>query len=238
MLGLFETFALKRMQLKHAVIAGDDDLVCLLDKELEPIIDDIVAYRATTREDVHKQLQFINSLIRDEADDKGNVLRRTAAVSALIDRYLMGDGKQQERPIAEPRIGRPAVNQSPEQPLLNEAILDGLPDRVGVITTDYRYLYTNNANAKYLGRTAFSMVGSHVSEFIGDEGFQLQAKPAFDKCFAGEKVDYVHHGRFASRVFETRCRLTPLRSGNDHIIGAVMVLQPVENASVLAHHGS
>lgn len=226
------------MQLRQAVTAGDDDLVSILDKELEPLVDEILAYHAQTREELQKQLQFLNSLMRDEADDKASVIRRTATMSGLIDRYFMNDGKHPQLVSATPRIEKPLANQEPEQPLLNEAILDGLPDRVGVITTDYRYLYTNQANAAYLGRTPLSMVGAHVSEFIGDEGFYAQAKPAFDRCFAGEEVDYVHHGCLASRTFETRCRLTPLRSNKRQIIGAVMMLQGVDNAALLVHYGS
>lgn len=228
LLGLFDTFSLKCDQLKQAVADGHDDLVRILDSELEPIIADILSYRAETSEEAHMQLQFLNGLIREEAEDRSSVMRRSAAMSMLIDRYFKAAkeaGDTLKPPPRKPE-NRPTFFVQ-EQPLLNEAVLDSLPDRVGVITRDYRYLYANHANAAFLGRTPLSMVGCHVSEFIGEESFKAMAKPAFDKCFGGATVDYLHRGRRNSEDFTTRCRMTPLRGSGKEIIGAVIVLQNV-----------
>lgn len=230
MRGLFDAFSLKCAQLKHAVTGGNDHLVRMLDRELEPIIADILAHRAQTSEDAHMQLQFLNGLIRDEAEDKSSVMRRSAAMSMLIDRYFQA-GEELVDAVKFPfrKVEKEPVQVMPDQSLLNEAVLDILPDRIGVITRDYRYLYSNQANADFLGRTPLSMVGCHVSEFIGEESFKALAKPAFDKCFAGAVVDYMHHGRRDNPDFTTRCRLTPLRASNKEIVGAAMVLQGVDD---------
>ena len=236
LIGLFDAFSLKCTQLKQAVAGGHDDLVRVLDRELQPMIADILSYRAETREEVHMQLQFLNSLIRDEAEDKSSVTRRSADMSMLIDRYFPNSGVNGDR-IQRPTV-RPAdenaVFEMPNQPLFNEAVLDSLPDRIGVVTKDYRYLYANQANAQYLNRTALSMIGCHVSEFVGEESFRTMAQPAFEKCFRGHKVDYIHKGRRDSGSFTTRCRMTPLRGGNNKIVGAVIVLQSVDE--VVAQH--
>lgn len=227
MLGLLETFARKCRQLKQAVAGGHDDLVRALDRELEPMIDDILSYRAETREDMLIQLQFLNGLIRDEADDKSSVIRRSAAMSMLFDRYLRNSstgGDRSSQPALHRTNGSFAF-EMPDQPLFNEAVLDSLPDRVGVITRDYRYLYSNQANAQFLSHTTLSMIGCHVSDFIGEESFRTMAKPAFERCFRGDKVDYLHEGRRNSRSFTTRCRMSPLRGASNEIIGAVIVLQ-------------
>ncbi|NTF07580.1 PAS domain-containing protein [Agrobacterium rubi] len=229
----FAAFSLKCMQLKQAVACGHDDLVRVLDKELEPIIADILEFRAQTREDAHMQLQFLNGLIRDEAEDRSMVTRRSAAMSMLIDRYF--------RRIPEDRDGfaqtgpgeKPFVFEAPEQPLFNEAILDCLPDRVAVITRDYRYLYANQANARFLKRTPLSMIGCHVSEFIGEDSFNKMAKTAFDRCFKGATVDYIHHGHRSFDNFSTRCRMTPLRGVNNEVFGAVVVLQDIKAEAAL-----
>ncbi len=236
MLGLFDAFSLKCIQLKQAVACGHDDLVRLLDKELEPMIADILSFRAENREEAHMQLQFLNGLIRDEADDKSSVTRRSAAMAMLIDRYFRtsGDGKDSLQQLLPRPLEKPAAFELAEQPLLNEAILDSLPDRVGVITRDYRYLYSNQENAQFLGRTTLSMIGCHVSEFVGEESFSKLAKPAFDKCFKGEKIDYIHKGRRNRENFATRCRMTPLRGVQNEIIGAVIVLQHADQSATLA----
>ncbi|WP_284758171.1 PAS domain-containing protein [Agrobacterium sp. fls2-241-TYG-188a] len=227
LLGLFDAFSLKCTQLRQAVACGYDDLVRLLDKELEPMIAEILAYRAETREEAHMQLQFLNGLIRDEADDKSTVVRRSAAMSMLIDRYFRNssngrDGFQQP-PVGGPQSALPFENV--EQPLFNEAVLDCLPDRVGVITRDHRYLYANQANAQFIGKSPLSMIGCHVAEFIGEESFEKMARPAFNRCFEGNVVDYIHKGRRGCSTFTTRCRMTPLRGTKNEIIGAVIVLQ-------------
>lgn len=235
LLGFFEAFSLKCTQLKQAVASGDDDLVRLLDKELEPMIADILSFRAQTREAAHMQLQFLNGLIRDEADDRSSVTRRSAAMSMLIDRYFGPSGDEGEAfQRAFPHLkNNQSAFEPADQPLLNEAILDSLPDRVAVITRDYRYLFANQANARFLNRTALSLVGCHVSDLVGVKSFEALAKPAFDKCFRGETVDYVHVGCRASKAFSTRCRMTPLRGVNQDIIGAVVVLQSVNEAALL-----
>lgn len=226
MLGLLETFAQKCMQLKQAVAGGHDDLVRALDRELEPMIEDILSYKAETREDMLMQLQFLNGLIRDEADDKSSVTRRSAAMSMLFDRYLRGPDTDSDsvHPPSLRGTNSDIAFETADQPSFNEAVLDSLPDRVGVITRDYRYVYSNQANAHYLSHTTLSMIGCHVSDFIGEESFRTLAKPAFEKCFRGDTVDYIHTGLRDAKSFFTRCRMTPLRGSSNEIIGAIIVL--------------
>jgi len=231
---LFDAFSLKCVQLKQAVANGHDDLVRLLDRELEPMIADILSYRARTREDAYRQLQFLNGLIRDEADDRSSVTRRSAAMSMLIDRYFR-DANEGYDSCQQPLVQKEkhlAFNAQ-AQPLFNEAILDSLPDRIAVITRDYRYLYANRVNAEFLGYSQLAVVGRHVSEFIGEKSFEAMAKSALDRCFSGQLVDYLHHGRRDHDEFKTRCRLSPLRAANHEIIGAVVVLQEVHAMVVM-----
>lgn len=224
LLELFDAFSLKCTQLREAVACGYDDLVRLLDKELEPVIAQILSYRTETPEEAHMQLQFLNGLIRDEADDKSTVVRRSASMSMLIDRYFRNGSGGGQEPIST-NVRSTLLGATADQPLFNEAVLDCIPDRVGVITKDYRYLYANQANAQFIGMSTLSMIGCHVVEFIGEESFEEQARPAFDKCFAGDVVDYIHRGRRTSKTFTTRCRMTPLRGSKREIIGAVIILQ-------------
>ncbi len=231
----FQAFAIKSSQLRYAINQSEDELVQLFDRELQAIVNDILAYQASSREELYRQFQFLCTLVRDEADDRLAVVRRSVMMSGLIDRYFRDHSDSSDVDLS-PAIARPARAPAPayyEQPLFNEAILDSLDDQIIVVTNDYRYLYTNNAYAKLKNRTRLSLIGCHVTEFIGEDGFYLQAKPALDRCFAGEEIGYIHHAYRDGQRFATRCRMTPLRGPKNHVMGAVVVLRNVDEMATL-----
>ena len=235
MVGLFEAFSLKLVQLEQAVKSGHDELVQLLDQELQPMVTVILSQRAATPQEVHMQLKFLNGLIRDHADDHSSVVRNSAALARIIDRYFAGamvDDGDLVHSALQP-VAPPPHRHSLNDVFLNEAILDSLPDRIGAITMDYRYIYSNPANAQYLNRTQLGMIGGHVADFIDEESFYSQAKPAFDRCFTGEVVKYVHKGRRGGERFSTQCQMTPLRGSGKEILGAVIVLQKASEGASL-----
>lgn len=237
LLTLVETFSLKCMQLQQAIRSGDDALVRLLDREIEPLIAAILAHKAENAFEIHVQLQFVNNLIMEDGDDRSCVLRHAAAMAVLLDRYFasMGDFTDiiDERPE---KRGVDAVRMPADDNLLNEAILDSIPDRIAVITCDYRYLYSNPVNSTHLGRSAMDLVGRHIIEFIGRQRFEDRVKGKLDSCFSGQILDYVYdrqrpHGSIATM----RCRMTPLRSANGKVLGATILLQEIgARAQVLA----
>lgn len=234
MVGLFEAFSIKLLQLEQAVRSGHDELVHLLDQELQPMVTVILAQKASTPQEVHLQLKFLNGLIRDHADDHSSVARNSAALSMVLDRYFASAPQDDlERLYDASQPVMPPLRHGAEDVFLNDAILDSLPDRVGAITMDYRYIYSNPVNARHLNRTPLSMIGGHVAEFIDEESFYNQAKPAFDRCFAGETITYVHQGRRNGELFSTSCHMTPLRGSSKEIMGAVIVLHNVSDKATL-----
>ena len=231
----FQAFAIKSLQLQQAINRGEDTLVQSFDREIQAIVNDILAHQASSQEELYRQFQFLCTLVRDEADDRLAVVRRSVMMSGLIDRYFRDHSDQFGADVFSaitqpPKVSAPAFY---EQPLFNDAILDSLDDHIIVVTSDYRYLYTNHAYAKMKNRTRLSLIGCHVTEFTGEDGFYLQAKPALDRCFAGEKVGYVHHAYQDGQRFATRCRMTPLRASNNHVMGAVVVLTNMDEMATL-----
>ncbi|WP_182307137.1 hypothetical protein [Ciceribacter thiooxidans] len=91
---LFEAVALKSMQLRQAVRVGDDRLVRLLDRELDPLVAAVLDYRASDLREIHQQLRFVSDLIREDADDRSCVTRHAGVLSDLLDRYF---GEEEER---------------------------------------------------------------------------------------------------------------------------------------------
>lgn len=230
MKALVELFWFKYSQLQHAVKSGNDRLVSMLDKEIEPALAAVLQKEAIDVSELRSQFQFVVDLLREEADDKACVLRQTQNFKQLLDRYFgteeaarpfRFDRAETARPLSKPRLV--------EDGLLNEAILDSLPDRVAVITTDYRYIYSNPLNAERFNEKPIDLVGRHIVEFIGMQRFEGRVKRNLDRCFAGEVVEYDYISPRRGNTV-TRCRMTPCHSAAGNVLGAILVLQELLEA--------
>ena len=234
MLALFHAFSMKCTQIQRAIKLGDDELVGSLDRELEPLVTAILAYKATSLLEMYMQLQFMSNLIREESDDRSRVMRNSASLSSLIDRYFGGASEAAAEVLMAFSTGKNGhegeVASFDEDNVLNDVILDSLPDRVAVITRDYRYLYSNAANSEYLKSKPIELVGRHLSEFIGSELFEGCFKSKLDACFAGETVNCNYPPYRPTDVNKTlHCRMTPLRATKPRgeVIGALVVVHEV-----------
>ncbi|MDE1991864.1 MAG: PAS domain-containing protein [Rhizobiaceae bacterium] len=234
MLALFHAFSTKCAQIQRAIKLGDDELVASLDGELEPLITAILGYKATSLLEMYMQLQFMSNLIREESDDRTRVMRNSASLSVLIDRYFGGAGDSAAEVLMAFSANRHDYASEAagfdEDNVLNDVILDSLPDRVAVITRDYRYLYSNAANSEFLDAKPIELVGRHLSEFIDPEWFEGSVKKKLDSCFAGETVDCVYPAYRPADSHKTlHCRMTPLRAtrSKSEVIGALLVVHEV-----------
>ncbi len=218
---LFEAVSLKSLQLQQAIRSGDDQLVRLLDRELGPLISEVVEYRAANSREIHQQLRFVSTLIREDADDRSCVVRNSTILSVLLDRYF---GNATSSEIALQRSDSIATVRG-DDGLLNESILNALPDMVAVVTTDYRYLYSNAAHAAALKCSPLELVGRHIADFMEEGLFEDMAQTQLDICFAGQEVDYVYLRRAESRGLFVRCRMSPLKTNDGRVVGAVMTMK-------------
>lgn len=228
LLELFRAFSLRCAQIEEAIRLGDDRRVMSLDRHVEPLVEAILASRASNLLEVHMQLQFVSHLLARDADDSASVREHTAVLSFLLDRYFGTNAPDWRAPSPQDvRIEPPAayVPETDNGQFLNAAILESLPDRVAVLTKDYRYLYSNAANSAHLNRKPMELIGRHLSEFIGEERFAECAKNKLDACFAGEEIDYAYErppcGGGSRQV---RCRMSPLRDAGGTVIGALIVM--------------
>ena len=223
MLALFHAFSTKCNQIQRAIKLGDDELVASL-------IAAILAYKATSLLEIYMQLQFMNNLIREESDDRSRVMRNSASLSVLIDRYFGGANEaagEVLRAFSSEKIDRDDAFGLEESSVLNDVILDSLPDRVAVVTRDYRYLYSNAANSEFLKSKPMELVGRHISEFVGAEDFENSLKAKLDACFTGEKAEclYPSYRQIEpGKVFH--CTMTPLRAKTE-VIGALLVMHEI-----------
>ena len=202
-------------------------LISMLDREIEPALVAVLHREAGDASELRSQFQLVVDLLREESDDKSCVLRQAHNLKFLLDRYFGAGETEKPFRMDEPETGRPVASpRVVEDGLLNEAILDSLPDRVAVITTDYRYLYSNPLNAERFHEKPIDLVGRHVVEFLGMQRFENCVKPHLDRCFASEVVEYDYMSvRLGDTV--TRCRMTPCMSAAGNVLGAILVMQDV-----------
>jgi PAS domain-containing protein len=231
LLALFHAFSLKSAQIQQAIRTGDDELVTALDHDLEALVAAILSYTARSTLEIYMQLQFLVNLVREAPDDRSSVMRNADALTSLLNRYFSGAKTAAAEAIiaSAPTIEVPQATRSePFSQLtsLSDAILDGLEERVAVVTRDYHYLYCNEALARSYSRRPIELVGQHVADFIGSRVFEVRARPKLDSCFLGETVSYkFYQNNDESRP--VRCLLSPVRSEAGEILGALVVLRDV-----------
>ncbi|MCA1440691.1 PAS domain-containing protein [Ensifer sp. IC4062] len=222
---LIELFWFKYSQLQYAVKAADEHLIGILDRELDPILKAVYDQKAVSIEDARLQFHFLIDILRAEAADMACVLRHSKLLQSLIDRYFAATGVADLTGLDLEGPARLPSKGLADEGLLNEAILDCLPDRIAVITPDYRYLYTNPANASHLESRPMDLIGRHIVEFIGLQRFEQRVKAYLDRCFGGEVVEYTFAKNVDARTVVVRCRMTPCLSSNSKLIGAILVIQ-------------
>ena len=229
LLELFRAFSLRCAQIEEAIRLGDDGRVEALDRDIQPLVEAILACRASNLIEVYMQLQFVSYLIAQDADDGAFVTQYAAVLSYLLDRYFGAHAPDWRVPLpVDVKLRQPPayIPDTDNGQFLNAVILDSMPDRVAVLTRDYRYLYSNPANSAHLNRKPMELIGRHLSEFIGEERFAECAKHKLDACFAGDQIDYTYErpaGSVGSR--QVRCRMSPLRDAGGTVIGALIVME-------------
>jgi PAS domain-containing protein len=165
------------------------------------------------------QMQFVGCLIDQYAEDSESVREHVKLLAHMMEQYLGSTvPRWQMPPLERPdrdreRVGAPAayVPNTDNGNFLNAAILEALPDRVAVLTKDYRYLYANAASAAFAGKKPMEMIGRHIKEFIGEKRFSERMK-----------TDCSDDGFSKSSI---RFRLSPLRDSSGYIIGALILSQ-------------
>ena len=107
-----------------------------------------------------------------------------------------------------------------------QQIISVSPDMMSLVGPDYIYLAVNDAYVKALGRPKEEIIGHHVSEFVGQDGFEQAVKPKLDASLAGISgrlegwFDYPDHGqRYMDIVYE------PVRNDGDAIIGVAVSIR-------------
>ncbi|QRM55977.1 PAS domain-containing protein [Sinorhizobium sp. BG8] len=216
---LTATFWKRYNQLREAVRSTDDLLVGRLDREVTTALSALLNHRAATSKERQVQFGALLRLLREEADDSSCVMNNATRIENLLRRYLPQDEKADSFPPL------PSLASTVNDGLLDVPMMDNLPERVSIVTTDYRYLYTNAVDASRLGRKPHELVGRHVSEVLGADQFEASVKSDLDRCFGGETVEETTVRQGDGGTIVVRRRLTPCYADKNILLGALVVTQ-------------
>ena len=143
--GLIQQFESLANELTIAVRCGHEAEVQALDLQLQRLIGRIFAVHARSRGDISAQIGFFNRLAVRDCDDGVSVRRYTGMMTALFHRYLEPDAGARPGPRAKTQHLLP----NGYDPSVHEMLLDSVPERVAVISLDFRYIYCNAPNAAF-----------------------------------------------------------------------------------------
>ena len=107
-----------------------------------------------------------------------------------------------------------------------ESVVSQVGDRISLIDLNFRYRFTNKANADFHGKR--DLVGRHVLETVGEERFNNRVRRQLEACFAGNRISYQHDVDFPTgerrRLDVT---LEPFRETDGAISGSVATVRDI-----------
>ena len=77
-----------------------------------------------------------------------------------------------------------------------EQIVNISKEIISLISRDYQYEVVNDAYCATIGKTRDEILGRTVAQVWGNEIFEKNIKGYLDRCFAGEKVEYIQKFKF------------------------------------------
>lgn len=109
------------------------------------------------------------------------------------------------------------------------AALDLLTDRASVLDRDYRYVFTNAANASFHGRPAHDFIGRLNPDIVGNGYFERFSRAHIDRALAGEHVAFIasHPLRDASHLYSVM--LSPVCDDRQAVVGVLIVARDVSH---------
>lgn len=220
--GLIDLFWERYAQLKVAIDRNEADKITVLDRDLDPLLENITRRQTGNAEEIRAQFRFAIDLLNEEADDYGCVQRNTELLRVLVDRYVgMQLLNTDESTLA------PELSVLAKHTILDEQKLDALPTRVIVVSTGYRISYTNQITSIGHSTMSTDVIGCHIAEFVGLHRFQQDLKEKLDRCFKGEASKYTYADDTSGRTTVFSFDMTPCYSPSYKLVGAMIMVDEV-----------
>jgi PAS domain S-box-containing protein len=100
---------------------------------------------------------------------------------------------------------------------LARQVFESSPDRISIVGRDHRYQRVNPAFERRWGIPTETFIGKHVADFLGADGFERTAKAHYDRCFAGEEVNYAAWFNLSFGQRYLAVTYTPLRPDSERV---------------------
>lgn len=225
LLSQMEIFSNIESRIEGAVQRGEDNVVQALDREMDPLLDEILQYKARDPMELHRQMTFITDLIQRSPEDSARVLRLTRRLNELMqDYFLTGPLRLKEGEPSEPA---PAFDTASKRQI-HEHLQSDIA-RVAVVSSEYRFLYCNSRLAEDFHAKPELMAGRSILDFCNRSVFDSEYRNHLDICLAGALREFNAASLSGQRDAPlVRVRLTPLRNMDRRISGAVMVITQLE----------
>ena len=120
----------------------------------------------------------------------------------------------------------PSCSTCPRANALNtlaRLVFETSPDRISIVGRDYRWQRANPALERRWRIPTEAFVGKHVADFLGADTFERMAKPNYDRCFAGEEVNYTGWFKLALGKRYLAVTYTPLRPDSEQVEAALVI---------------
>ena len=206
-----------------------------LRRERDRIFDELVSFTSSHAHVTLTQLKFLLASLSEQASDPKQAERLRKICVKKAEQLAMNVNVS-----AEARAYPNKVPAGDHGAMLNPAfltagearLLDCMSDRAAICDRRYRYLFTNNANARFYGLAPVDFVGRTAKSIVGRKIFENLTIPTFERCFAGETVPVTvaYRARGKSMTFSARCE--PIRNDQGEVVAAMMISRDVSNLSV------
>lgn len=225
LLSQMEIFSNIESRIEGAVQRGDDSVVQALDREIDPLLDEILHYRPRDPNELHRQLSFITDLIQRCPEDSARVMRLTKHLKEKMQDYFLTVSPSSQESLAKDLAPSIDTALRDQQRVLSQAEIA----RVAVISSEYRFLYCNGRLAEDFLYKPGLLAGRSILEFCNRAVFDADYRSHLDMCLAGALREFraanLTGGDGAAQM---RVRLTPVRNIERRISGAVMVLSRLD----------
>jgi PAS domain-containing protein len=213
-----------------------------LRKERDGIMLDLIKHKSSEPQVTLAQFRILLSSLVEMCEDKqlaaelgrtgletaerlvrqSNRIRTMAAGAATPQRQSTGGSRM--------RKARSATTTTLNVSTAN--LLDSMQDRVAVYDRDYRYVFTNRANADFYGENAQDFIGRPSWEQVGSTVFERLGKPHIDMCFSGRSLTHITRLETPDKMVNYHITYDPLRDDRGTIVSALVIARDITHLDV------
>lgn len=202
-----------------------------LTSELEDVFASLVDYSSPHKQVTLLQSTFLLSSMSDMVPDRAQAAKLLKKCLSNARRLAGPDAPALEPPM------RDAPCETAATALLapREArLLNSLSDRASICGRDYRYMFTNRANATFHGKTPDEMVGKPAIKFVGQRRFEEVSKPTLEKCFAGQSISFPISYSSGARTMTYSISCEPVRNDDGDVVAALCICRNISSYAIIS----